>query len=235
MGKRGPRPVGTAALRTWAQLWQKSFRYLRDGLGEGTIETLDPDYMALKREQIGPNHYRIKPVKGFEPEFPTGEIRFGSSGRLRRTWADVPDSERREISTPVDLVRLRIPAIPPDGSTYSQLLRAKTIRRVRTVCKRSRYWQTLKAKRCRFLYRIKNQDERMRAHQELTNLAGMIFPRLQDIYNHADKFLLAKADRRFPASKRPTSDERRLRFLARAMAGVNLRRSLRTALDKSAK
>jgi hypothetical protein len=235
MGKRGPKPTNETAVRTWVRLWKQAFRYLRDGLEQGVIETLDPDYMKLKREQVGPDHFKIGPVKQFQPHAPTGPIRFGSTGRLRRTWAEVPDAERRKLSTPVDFVMLRIPAIPPDGSTYSQLLRAKTVRRVRTICRRSRYWQPLKSKRCRFLYRIDNKDERMRAYQELANLAGIIFPRLQDVYNHADRFLLAKSDRRFPASNRPTSDKRRMHFMACAMAGVNLRRSLRTTLDKSPK
>ncbi len=52
---------------------------------------------------------------------------------------------------------------------------------------------------------------------------------------NAEEFLAATQDRRWPKSDRPTNQGRRIRFLARSMAGITMGISIRTAQDLLAK
>ena len=52
---------------------------------------------------------------------------------------------------------------------------------------------------------------------------------------HPEGFLDAKRDSRWPKTNRPTSQGRRIRFLARSMAGISMGISIRTAQDLLAK
>jgi hypothetical protein len=62
--------------------------------------------------------------------------------------------------------------------------------------------------------------------------AIMFYDLLSD---NAEQFLAAIQDRRWPKSDRPTSQGRRIRFLARSMAGITMGIGIRTAQDLLAK
>jgi len=87
----------------------------------------------------------------------------------------------------------------PEKRTWLKLLSSKTVRDVRKACKDSRYWVRQGAK---------VQD--FGIYYYLTLLCDQLAP----------VFLAAKQENRFPKSARLTSDDRRMRFLARAMAGA---------------
>ena len=231
MGLRGPQSVHVESLKFWEQQWERFFRYLKDGVRGYETEVPDPDYFKLKAEQVGLNHYKIGPVKPLGPLEPTGSLRFGPNGRLRRRWSEVPGAERRKVSFPFEFVTLTQPSLPPEPTTIEGLLSARTAKQVRTLCKRSRYWQPLRPDRCTFLAQIQSAQERGRAIQRFTNLAGFLFPRLENLYKYAEQFIAAKESLRFPHSSRPSSKDKQLNFLAGAMAGVTMKRHARTALD----
>ncbi len=90
---------------------------------------------------------------------------------------------------------------PPDPKTWLKLLGARTIRDIRKACRGSRYWVPLNG-----------SGQHLRIHYFLTLLCDSLGPVL----------LAAKQESRYPKSERPTSDERRCRFLACAMAGACL-------------
>ena len=87
---------------------------------------------------------------------------------------------------------------------WIRLLNAKTVAQVRAVCKESPFW--LNPKRGSIAF-----------YRALTE--------------HADVFLAAKKDRRWPKSDRPTNAGKRIQFLARSMAGLMMGISIRTAQD----
>jgi len=91
---------------------------------------------------------------------------------------------------------------------WERLLEATRAEEVKVVCDASPYW--LNPKR-----------------------GAIIFNRL--LSENADRFLAAKQHPRWPRSRRPTSQGRRIRFLARAMAGISMGISIRTAQDLLAK
>jgi hypothetical protein len=91
---------------------------------------------------------------------------------------------------------------------WRQLLNAATSKEVRVVCDESPYW--LNPKRGATMF-----------HDLLSR--------------NAKGFLGAMQDRRWPKSDRPTNQGRRIRFLARSMAGITMGISIRTAQDLLAK
>jgi hypothetical protein len=85
----------------------------------------------------------------------------------------------------------------PEKKTWLKLLQAKTVREVRDVCRGSRYWATPEV-------RIRDSNA---------------FYLLSVLCDLAMVFVAAKREKRYPKSKRTTSAEKQIRFLARAMAG----------------
>jgi len=91
---------------------------------------------------------------------------------------------------------------------WLRLLNATTRKDVKAVCDESPYW--LNPKRGATMF-----------HDLLSG--------------NAEGFLAAMQDRRWPKSDRPTNQGRRIRFLARSMAGITMGISIRTAQDLLAK
>jgi hypothetical protein len=91
---------------------------------------------------------------------------------------------------------------PDEHALWVRLLGAWTPEQVQAVCDESRYW--LNPKRGGTIF-----------HQVLTE--------------NAKGFLAALEDPRWPKSDRPTNQGRRIRFLARSMAGITMGLSIRTA------
>jgi hypothetical protein len=60
--------------------------------------------------------------------------------------------------------------------------------------------------------------------------AGYWKPRLTILRDHPEGFLAAKRGPRYPRSNRPTSDEKRIRYLARSMAGIHMGLSPATSI-----
>ena len=95
-----------------------------------------------------------------------------------------------------------------EHALWLRLLQATSPEEVKAVCVASPYW--LNPKRGAALF-----------HDALLR--------------NANGFLAAKKDPRWPKTDRPTSQGRRIRFLARSMAGTSMGVSIRTAQDLLAK
>lgn len=92
----------------------------------------------------------------------------------------------------------------PETDLWIQLLQATTAEQVRAVCDQSQFWLNPKRGATEF-------------HRMLSD--------------QAESFLAAKQDPRWPRSDRPTNQGKRIRFLARALAGITMGISVRTAQD----
>jgi hypothetical protein len=103
------------------------------------------------------------------------------------------------------MVRVKIFKHPPEERLFFDLLRTRSARRVREVCRESKFWLNPKAPRGR--------------------------PFVGCLYKNAGKLVKAKSDPRYPKSARPSSLEKRLRFLARALAGITVGMSPRRAIN----
>jgi hypothetical protein len=96
----------------------------------------------------------------------------------------------------------------PEADLWFRLVEADDAEQIQDVCDESAFWLSPKRGAIEF-YRT--------------------------LIEHAESFLAAKKDPRWPRSDRPTNDYRRIKFLARSMAGVMMRISIRTAQDLLAK
>jgi hypothetical protein len=106
------------------------------------------------------------------------------------------------------LERVTMKPIPAEPRVWQRLKEATTPEGVREACRVSRYW--------------------LRPNRE-----GRAFLRL--LPEHAQLFVDSKKNSRYPASERPTSEDKRLDHFARAMAGITLRKSPVTAIDQMRK
>ena len=95
-----------------------------------------------------------------------------------------------------------------EHALWRRLLSATTPKEVKAVCDESPFWLNPKCG------------------------ATMFYDLLS---GNAEGFLGAMQDRRWPKSDRPTSQGRRIRFLARSMAGITMGIGIRTAQDLLAK
>ena len=95
-----------------------------------------------------------------------------------------------------------------ERALWERLLNATTLEEVKAVCDESPFW--LNPKRGATMF-----------HDLLSG--------------NTEGFLAAMQDRRWPKSNRPTSQGRRIRFLARSMAGITMGIGIRTAQDLLAK
>jgi hypothetical protein len=92
----------------------------------------------------------------------------------------------------------------PESVLWLRLLKANKAEQIKGVCNESPFW--LNAKRGAIIFR-------------------------KALLKHSKSFLLAKKNLRWPMLDRPTNDYRRIKFLARTMAGAMMGISIRTAQD----
>ena len=130
----------------------------------------------------------FKGLRDGTPNYLLEELR--SRPRKLSRHPDLRWELRNEMSVRLRVVKERFPGIPPERELWHALLRAASIEEVRGICGRSRYWLNPKTPRKPFV---------------------------EILSTRADLFLAAKSDRRFLVSERSSSDDKRLRYLARAM------------------
>ena len=109
-------------------------------------------------------------------------------------------NERKKIPIVVKRRERASGGFLPERKTWFRLLAARTPHELRAACKSSRYWV--------------RKDSRMQDYKISYYLTLVCDPRL------ALLFLAAKQEKRYAKSERPTSEGKRIIFLARAMAGA---------------
>jgi len=147
-----------------------------------------------------------------------------SAGFQTETWEEVvkfPVEPRSDTPKLLSEERRRFPTVAgiqtktaggwlPQRKLWNELLSATTVQEIKTACRRSHFWP--------------------RDHGAVRDLR--IFYYLSVLSDLAPMFLVAKTERRFPRSDRPTSDCKKILYLARAMAGAYLGVTPRFANEK---
>lgn len=104
----------------------------------------------------------------------------------------------------IDLERELHPKVPlAEPDIWRALVAARTSDEIRMACRQSKRWLN-------------------------PRWEGKVY--LQDLYDHAEKFIKAKKDVYYP--KRESGDEKRVIFFARVMAGIGLEVSPHTSVDR---
>jgi hypothetical protein len=94
---------------------------------------------------------------------------------------------------------------PAEQQLWEELKNARSAKRVREICHRSKYW--------------------LNPRWKGGHLIGSA------LTQHASAFAKALMHQRCPRSKRPSSDDRRMQFLAKAMTAAVTRKSIRRTED----
>ncbi len=205
MGKRGPQEVRDL-LWFWARVWYQQFKGMRDGIRGRVVDRGPSPIVCVTTDREARELW--EKLRRARTATRVQEICKQSSLWNRKTYVkQIYDQAAQFIAAREGYPERTVP-VPAERELWEGLLRAETVRQVRAIYRRSKYWL----------------NPRWR---------GKVYVRT--LYEHADQFLDAKKARRYPDSARPSSDDRRLRFLAAAMAGITVGRRPRTANDSCGK
>jgi hypothetical protein len=210
MGKRGPKPPDYGLLSVWEFEFYKAFHLLRDGYALPAGQR--PPVSGLTRSEASTFLAMLKRMDGWDYYLATRKLtsEFDQLTNLERPPTSVDlewaDSQRNEEI--IWLERLLKPTRPKaEGAgkkIWRDLLRSTTYADVRKACGR---WSRLPAVRG-------------------TGLTP--FP--DHVRTNAAQFLAMQTNKRFPKSS--NSDDSRIEYLARGMAGIMVSRSPMTGIER---
>ena len=200
-----PRNINRELLPMFARWWKREFKEMRDGRRSREVVVGPAPFSYITRERA-------------ERELLEKLYRAMSDRRVReickqsRLWNEKPyvreiHDKAEEFVAARNYRIVRTKAAPGDPDLWERLKQAKTIQQVRNACYSSKWW----------------------VEQASPRGKGKAWMRI--LTKHPDEFLKAKDDKRYPRSDRPSSDNKRLRYLAYAMAGVSCGMSYRSAID----
>lgn len=205
LGRR--RVVDIAELEFYEALWIAVFKGLRDGSPEEVAPSRAGSAMLIKATSKERESLSV---------WSTGKRRFRRSVHKDLAedvgWPDIVKGEEARFArytSGEEQVARRYPAVPSERPLWEALKRASTPAQVRRTCARSKHW-------------LKWEYE-----QEFTDESGKVVgshpatsPILKALYDHAEEFCESKLDPRYP--KADYSDDKRIEYLARVMAGLSL-------------
>jgi hypothetical protein len=208
MGKRGPKPVDSGLLLIWEFEFYKAFRLLRDG-----TQLPSDRYPKIGLTKSEAQKF-LQVLKKMTPE---------------RFWR----VSKRQESEMGFKVNLKKPSTQMDRWWAEQQLREEIRYLERALNPRPIHAMALRRAIWKNLVNAKSATAVKRAckkWKELPDVIGAgLTPFPEHVSNHADQFLKMKLNSRFPRSE--YSDDARLLFLARGMAGAILGKSPLTAIE----
>jgi len=198
MGKRGPKPVDMGLLNMWEFEWYKAFHLLREGTQLPTGSTPPPN---LNPAELRAFIRRLEQMSAEEYWFTRRRVasKLGQKVNLSRTRPMQVEREWAEREKAQEIFELRyylepkrIHARAERREIWNDFIRARTLPALQEACE---CWE----------------------HLPDVRAAGFTcYP--AHILANPKRFLSMKRNRRFPRSS--YSDDSRLEYLARGMAGV---------------
>jgi|SRR5208337_2427908 len=224
MGKRGPQPVAPEALYAFAHQLYWDLRRLSEGGLRWWADEKKYKQLAEEIDKAGAElseQQKASCLEAVEEEIRTGCLREDpKKARLR-------ELEDGLVFATEDLLHLgaameaRIQKkIPGEPDVIDKLLRARTPERVRRICEDA----FMRVNR-----EVKPGVIREVLVQNWPIPLGSILPHY--LARHAEEFVAAKKDPRFPRSSRPSNQLKQLWFLSRALAGAIYGVKTRTAIN----
>ena len=219
MGKRGPRPVEMGLLNVWEFEWYKALHVLRDGtpLPGNRAILAPPLHISPKQIRLWIERLRGMDVDEYlringlaceriagERDVPSGPVQ-SQDKEMQRWWGrSQKDSEIAELESYLN--PKRIPLQAEHRELWASLVRARTLPVLKKVCEQ---WASLPDVRAWGL---------------------TCYP--DHILANAQEFFRMKRDSRFPKLDSPSTDESRLEYMARGMAGILADVSPMTGIEK---
>lgn len=160
----------------------------------------EPRAMILVSDRERARAWRLRKVFDKRRDLVDDDSELGARWQRIESDATSPDAN----------ITRRRNSIPAEPHIWEALKRAKNAAEVRRAFSRSKHWLTDEWK------------------QTFPNGGFVSFPSLPaTLYDHADKFCKAKLDSRYPRGHTPRSDDKRIEYLARVLAGLSLRKRMR--------
>jgi hypothetical protein len=141
---------------------------------------------------------------------------------MGQDWHERIRQEEREfdaIATGRKILTVQHQAIAAEPQLWKALKRARSAAEVRRICRQSKYW---------LKWEFKGEINGRRWYCRVPSACP------KALYDYAEEFCRAKQSERYPRSDdRPSSDDKRIEYLARVMAGLSLVRPIApaTAVD----
>ena len=218
MGRGRKKLVDLGKLLFNENAWTQTFLGLRDGQNETEANIPGGYGSAMLLKSIGEHketlnirqpgkqaiEYSVDKTVSKGQEFRPAK-RQQAEARMQRAEKEFEDMETGEKTQNVILA-----AIPAERNLWESLKRARSAAQVRRICRRSKYW-------LKFEW---SGEWNGRAWNFQTPSP---YPRA--LYDHAEKFCQAKLGKRYPSGgkqDRRSSDDKRVEYLARVMAGLSL-------------
>ena len=189
----------------YARWWKRVFQEMRDGRRSREVEVGPAPFYYITKERA-------------EKELLEKLYRARSATRVReickqsQPWNVKPFvrgiyDQAEEIPASRGYRVVKTKGVRGDRNLWERLKRAKTVKQVRDACYSSKWWV------------------------DQTSRKGRRNAWMRKLTKDANQFIKAQEDKRYPRSNRPSSDKKRLRYLAHAMAGIACGISYRTAVD----
>jgi len=216
MGQRGPKPAPASELYFFAELFYRDFRRLAEGTSRTRVDRKRYDRISRELKKLRPS--LDDPANSYPAQASTdGGERDGVNEDLQQIQRWTEDLDQHRQASEEALVELKVPGEP---DVLKDLLAADTPEKIRRICKDAFVLRREEVRTGDF------RDLRV-ANWPISN--GSTFPHY--LAKHAEQFLAAKRDPRFPQSDRPSNQLKQLWFLSRALAGACFNVSTRTAIN----
>jgi hypothetical protein len=212
MGHRGPKPAPPSELFAFAQLFYWDFRALAEGTSRSWF---DKERYYKTASNFGKTRSNI--LDWMNNEQISINPKEGQLTQLVEDLRWIENHGRHLEALDEATVEKRVPGEP---DVLKKLLAAKTPERIRQICDDA------------FVIRCDEVRAGEFRNVRVANWPipeGSTFPYY--LSKHADQFLAAKSDSRFPRSDRPSNQLKQLWFLSRALAGALYNLSVRTSLN----
>ena len=217
-----PRIVDPQELYFFAQLFYWDFRSIDEGHVRWRFDQQEFDASVAelnKKELSEKDRERLR--REAEEEVLAGRLEASKKQEwLKNREADqvwMVRERERNIAAAEGEKELRVPG---DPDVLEALLEARTAKRVREICEDAF---------ARIPVEIRHAVYREVEVANWPISSGSMFPRY--LSQHAEQFIAAKSDSRFPVSGRATSKLKQFWFLSRALAGAVLGVQTRTAIN----
>lgn len=210
----GPKPADLNELLFYERAWTNVFRGLRDGSPETEEEILGGRGVAIFVKQSSQDREKLFVFRSGEKPLKRSTNKALSASQEWRAIVRKEEKEFEKLETGQKVARVRHRAIPGEPRLWEALKRAHNAAELRRICRRSKHW---------LKWEWSGEIEGRHWYQRAPSACP------KALYDHAQEFCQAKRDERYPASDRPSSDDKRIEYLARVMAGLSLPNPIRAA------
>jgi hypothetical protein len=203
----GPKPPDLDSLLFYELAWTRVFLGLRDGSPATEEQVPGGDGSGMLVKFSGQDEEKLLILRSGKKPLQLRVLKEVATDDKWRGRVQKEEGEFEALITGQKVERVRYPGMPAERNLWEALKRARSAAQVRRICRRSKHW-------------LKWEWKGKRGGKRWYIRSPSACP--EALSDHAEEFCRAKGNSRYPRSKRSSSDDRRIEYLARVMAGLSL-------------